>query len=1837
MERMKRALCLLLCLVMVVGLVPLTAFAAEASNTEWVELPSGYQYELYTGSVNDIDPDDWFLIVSTYTDGSGGDGNAFRGAGRYALDTEAVATNSTAGTSPVYGTIANIDGNYATLADEDKLSTALWQIDAQNGIKNAAGEYVDVSNTAYSSAGSYYNMAFSNSNNRTWTIGKSGNNFTFTTRYNNNDFKLQYNSWRHSYMYTRSETGNLTFNLYKQTPVGQGGYARLTGDLEQSYIINNATEQTVLDLVKIQTSTDASAVADEVKLTDSDVTIAWDKNFDASSEGTYTATVSYQGVELGEIKVSFAAKSMDESFEPVLTGNTPVTTKLNVEPDFSNIKLEVKFEGEDDTTFIDINSGLVIEGYDITTIGYSYATISYAGKEYGTVRVTVEGDPYAGLDDAQEPYPEYPADGAVRIDKTATQNAQVFKNTGVTHVELDVAGISVKTAVDVILVTDLSNSMAWTAGGRTDATSHAATKIYDLQQSVASFAGIFLAADENGVATKNTISLVTFGGYDADYTDTDYTDYADPTQTLLLGSTDASAVKSTINNIRVLADDALNLGASNTGYYLSFDGGKTYGENYGNTNYDYAFMQTADAIADLKAAYKEANGTEYDASGRQIYILFMTDGAPSNYNGVYYRNVSGNRADVDATWVNSKGEEVNYTMGENGKDTYSNNNWEDYIVKTDLYWAEKVYNTENVANIYSIGFDLDQGGFKYDNVLWTFDRLSSVLAGMVPGQTLEVYSSDNKDGLNDIYKELATKIRFAGTSANVTDVVDSDFTLQMAGISGSGEKHANLSEHGITPKITITSYELVTDVDLGTVVKLDGIDVVITEDMVGSTVTADDASVVLTAEHVGTTMTLDNYAVTITEAHLGARKDTDTYPPVVLETVTFNEAGTEAYSDKVEGNILSTASDGTVTIEGHYFTYTKTPEGVETFKWAIGNITEREVVLAYDVYLKESLEGGCPEGDYNTNEEAILEYIDINGDHATQTFPVPAVIWGGASTTIRFYLVNEYGQPVNRDGTVIPPENRIFVGEPVTVVLNLNEDATIDAQKIEAAAYVPSEYFLYDINAYYTVQTASGDDNSIVSGITASVPSEDAYKTTYDDYGNSTKQNGAQTTVVIDAERTYYTWSYVGFGVRYDLTSEEVASLTEDKVVIDYGKAIHIDVLDNDPDMTAAGFECSISGFMVYNANTKLDQSMLNPGSETMTTDYGVFSIVDGKVQFQPTAIVNDVIDVFYVVERSKTDNAQDTYYVPGKLTVIPATSVYYETDFADGVFTYTQADAVQTTTDYGTDGVVKWITRTDAQIEGVTSPEFASDDVQDDGTIGKNQTYGYDTSYDDDAYYSNGDSMFVEGEGVDYTYVTFSFKGTGLELLSRTGTEQGQIKVEVFSDAAMTTAEKTVTVLNKSESELELYQIPVVSINDLDYGVHYVKVSVMNGYVGTGALAALTRGNEFYFDGIRVFEPVLGNTTAEEAYSADGEHNRVLNEVRGLLITAEDFYALESDADTNGIVFIDRTEDKEGEDLEVDNHNVVSVSTYAAIGPNNETYLAKGQAIAFRVGVNTVPASFDIGAKSITGEAAQLSVTIYSGIDTANAVSCILSAPIKSSTAQNYDLLQNAKDAAAIFANKEAYVVITNEGEGILSITDLKVAYTNGVSTAMALSDIGDMDSGIALASVEAEETEAYDPYAVSYTVSASTFALARTVLTEEAEEEVPEVTEPETTEPEETEPETTVPEETEPETTVPEETEPAEEPDYDIIRASANTKGGLFSRKTYFTVVTSQDVVSLTIKQAYWSVRYSSMTYVDQADGTRVWTIAMPSIAIGTYTITGYGTDGTSGASATVRSWGL
>lgn len=1197
---------------------------------------------------------------------------------------------------------------------------------------------------------------------------------------------------------------------------------------------------------------------------------------------------------------------------------------------------------------------------DTSVTGSYTMTVKIDDQEIGNVRISV----------AENNYPEYPNKGSVSIDKTASGNH--FKDTGVADVELKVKGVPTTSPIDVVFVTDVSNSMAWKAGTTTFDTEN--SKMKDLQAAVAGFANSYLS-DTTGSLNNNTISLATFGGLDKDHLSGTLDTYTDATRTLLVGSDSKTDVINKVNDITY----TVSTSGSTSTVYLTFDGSTPTGDdvtsatvtadtNYGNTNYDYAFMETADVISTLKSNYYSKTGISYDDSGRKIYVIMLTDGAPTNYEGYYYNSrMSSSRPDGMAQWINASGTAANYTNGYNSSQT----TWYNYISSTKLTWATKVYNTKNVIGMSAIGFDLENGGFSN----WVFTEsagtpLTNVLKNMVDGATLDVQTADDAETLATTLREKAEALTKNNTNGYVIDKMGEQYNLQMAStvncnIVDSGK--INLSDFGITPKIQVMSYDVYTKDELG--------------------------------------KTINGVKVTIDK--VGQRKGTD---PTVYETVTFNADGTEAYSDQLDGNIMT----GGV-IYAKYFTYNTTADAVqikdgttldsETFNWKIGDIPENEIVLKYNVYLTDSMEGARDEGVYDTNKSAFLYYVNFLGNNCELEFPIPSLPWEKAQVSYELYLVNTKGEPIDLQGNTVSFADRVLMSELITLKKYLNTRDVIDIEDLETL--LPDGYGLYNPDSSYTITIGSG------TGMSSAKIVDDQVETTklFDPTDGTVNADGSITL-------SDYTDTKVAFAVVR-------LEINPDVVVIDYGKTIHVSTIEND-----YGAYRTVGIGNIDSVGTAL-------GKEYKTSG-GTFTVVGRDVLFTPTKYLSSIQKVKYSVS-AKTEKYPVTDPLSSYLAVIPATTVYYEDNFGGeesdgGLYIKYTGD---------------WYTASDdgSEVSGVTANTDKSD-RQDDGDIGQGNTpYGYDSSYDNDVKFSNGSAAKVtgtiskvDGKPVYDATAEFTFTGTGFDIISRTDLDCGMISV-MITDANGTV--KTVPVINKGVNTL--YQIPVISYTGIPYGTYTVKINVC-----APVSVLKINGSVFYLDAIRIYDPMGTTATdnsefteANSAYDTDKESNAFVSSIRDYIIQAGQLDVSE----TYGAVYVDtlNNEYTEGGLLNQD-----VIKNFELVGPNEEVYLSPGYGVGFIIETSKKPASVQLEMKvpAPLNDGASLSAQTYGKNN-------IVNFAVNSATEMFYDITkaiefeQTTDDvgntkyrATVILANG---LPTDNLGE-IVSITNVKMTYPEGV-----------------------------------------------------------------------------------------------------------------------------------------------------------------------------------------------
>ena len=696
----------------------------------------------------------------------------------------------------------------------------------------------------------------------------------------------------------------------------------------------------------------------------------------------------------------------------------------------------------------------------------------------------------------------------------------------------------------------------------------------------------------------------------------------------------------------------------------------------------------------------------------------------------------------------------------------------------------------------------------------------------------------------------------------------------------------------------------------------------------------------------------------------------------------------------------NTATSKTVTFNGKQITV-----GPERFYWNLGTVKETEYALRYYVYLTGSMEGKRDAGTYPTNDHATLNYVNYAGATVSQNAPIPELAWKAAVVYYAAYLVNEQGQPIDAKGQVTGFSDRVIVVNPSEgdkVLFN----STVDVSATVAAAVIPSEYTLYDPNAVYTVTVNSGTQVGSWT-ITHEKTPQTTYVTGYaagDVYSNETSDN--------DPSHTY-TATTVWFAVKYTVGA------IKDAVVIDYGLPVDISVLSNDMFYESG----TLAAVGPQRDGTAHESALATVFDRSYAAMYGTATVNGSYVRYQVKDMNMTASDTFsYAVNYQGNASTQegDKGYYYGQVTVIPATTIYYEDSFVTFKGNWTAEGTTDTTAAQSEDR------------PGTTSVT----------TIDANNVYGMDGAYKNYTTYSLGSAHKATVTAGNPVTAEFSFTGTGFDVISLTDNTSGFITVKVTDKDG--NAEKNLIVNNyfaKTGDISSLYQIPVMKVEGLPYGQHKVEIRVAyNSFADPEKHNSTT----FILDAIRIYDPA-GNdptdVTVKNAYIADKEYKPVYETVRNMLVEAKTLGS--TGENTTGICFVETKEQE------------TDIASYANIGPNNECYLANGQAIAFSttIGANTV-ASLQLGAKAPAGAGAKLNVQLRVGD------SEVKTAEFEVNTATDlyYDLSKLVD-----LTNGGVYTfVISNTGSSLLSLTNFKTttAATGNTAGAYSLAPVVNNDT---------------------------------------------------------------------------------------------------------------------------------------------------------------------------------
>ena len=387
-----------------------------------------------------------------------------------------------------------------------------------------------------------------------------------------------------------------------------------------------------------------------------------------------------------------------------------------------------------------------------------------------------------------------------------------------------------------------------------------------------------------------------------------------------------------------------------------------------------------------------------------------------------------------------------------------------------------------------------------------------------------------------------------------------------------------------------------------------------------------------------------------------------------------------------------------------------------------------------------------------------------------------------------------------------------------------------------------------------------------------------------------------------------------------------------------------------------------------------------------------------------------DNITVRYVGTNPSTDKIGEVSFT---LTIIPASNVYYEDSlaaFTDG--TGAAKDAKWSIV--GNNG------------NAATEKTGVYQALQELGKGNNRTPYGNDVAYNEanSSMLSMGTAhkvtvtadMLAKWDDTASAWPTaqFTFKGTGFDIISLTDNTSGAIVVDVYNgnstddqnlkDSYLVNNyygykqdENGNWVVAAEKDKNALYQIPVMKVTGLGYGEYTAVIRVFYNSFFDKNYSEENENNQysFWLDAVRIYDPMdeyAGYTQDNEGYPQ--------------YIKLHDTLA---SSNVKTTLFIDGKKD-------------ATIAEYANYGPNNEVYLMNGQAITFKIPANDKIASIQIGAKAPDGKPAQMVV------NTDNPDNLV---EISTATEMYYQI-----------ANAGGQFTITNTGDGILSLTNLKITY---------------------------------------------------------------------------------------------------------------------------------------------------------------------------------------------------
>lgn len=518
-------------------------------------------------------------------------------------------------------------------------------------------------------------------------------------------------------------------------------------------------------------------------------------------------------------------------------------------------------------------------------------------------------------------------------------------------------------------------------------------------------------------------------------------------------------------------------------------------------------------------------------------------------------------------------------------------------------------------------------------------------------------------------------------------------------------------------------------------------------------------------------------------------------------------------------------------------------------------------------------------------------------------------------------------------------------------------------------------------------------------------------KTTTDDTDITTNVNGGKGEFTPTSPNKKYDVAYKGTTTdkgNFEGTITVLTYQATDKVyVFDYGLESNIAEKNANGDGLFQGgtfYNKEATGDMATTA--KLGE--ITPAQENSQTTISGSNIEidkDGKaasaVTFKPIAFMDKAENYTYTADITKKNeilkpnNPETGTTVTGTIKTMPANVVYYEDDF--------------NATSDNKDGTAKIVYSGTKEQEGPSLTLKQSN--------GQTEQYGHDDAYTTGTGDSNGTSRKM----TDGAQATFTFTGTGFDVIARTTSKTAGITY-IVSKKVGDDSWKAVSVgtVDTYYANGDLYQIPVIHKDFEEKATYRVKLRATKSDVASVIYLDGIRiynplgkeGNENYIDNeegatfVKVSDLVLGNGKVTETGIDGAITNQVIDGSKAAILG----YA-EGEEEGKALSALGYTIVEDNTNGSVSSTNSNSILQYLQAGPNNEVYLDDSAAVAFvaKADRNEANRTIQVEAKlanlgQCNGEepvqSKEMALRVLGADGIANAV-----AQVKSSTAMYYSI----------------------------------------------------------------------------------------------------------------------------------------------------------------------------------------------------------------------------------------